>query len=404
MQNINNHKLMFFYVIMIKSAWGLEIIYPLSSLEYIIYSLISLGLVFFGGLLSGLTVGLLSIDELELEIKILNGTASEKKQAKSILKVLANHHLLLVTLLVANAACMETLPIMLNKMLIEVFTVVISVTFVLVFGEVLPQAFCTGPKQLRIASYLCPFVRILMILLWPISYPISKVLDCIFGRHRKLKKLKNEELKTLISLHHSFSRRKNIQSFSGLVTRQINIIHGTIDLQKKTVKDCMIPYDRVFMMSNETVLDKPALELASKQGYSRIPVFDPRNKNEIVGILLMKKLVLVQSKCSIKDCGISLREPLYISSYTPMVNLLAKFKSGKSHIAIVKNPGEDKILGIITFEDLLEEIIKNEIFDEEDYEKNVICNKPVPKIRAANKKPYSALHPLLDSQERRLYS
>ena len=69
--------------------------------------------------------------------------------------MIENHHLLLVTLLLANSASMESLPLMLNKMVSEFIAIIISVTLVLVFGEVVPQALCTGPDQLKIAANLC---------------------------------------------------------------------------------------------------------------------------------------------------------------------------------------------------------------------------------------------------------
>lgn len=394
---------MIWAILLIQSASAFEILYPLSATEYVVYSIVSMFLVCFGGLMSGLTVGLLSIDEMDLEIKLTNGTPLERKQARKILSVIDNHHLLLVTLLLANAGCMETLPIMLNKMVSELFAVAISVTFVLVFGEVIPQALCTGPDQLKIASNLCLLVRIIMIFFWPISYPLSKLLDCFFGHHQKVKKLRNEDLKTLITLHHSFSRKRDERSFSGLVTGQINIIHGTIDLRQKTVKDCMIPIERVFSMSEEIVLDKRTLKAAVKQGYSRVPVYAAGDMNKILGILLMKKLVLIEEGLNLKNSGVRLREPVYVAPAMPMLELITKFQGGKSHMAIVKEG--TKVVGIITLEDLFEQIIKSDILDEDDYdrnrEKSILMHNDKRKVRrpAGFKKAYSALHPLLDLDE-----
>ena len=353
--------------------------------------------------MSGLTVGLLSIDELDMEIKLTNGTEVEKKQARRVLNTTENHHLLLVTLLLANAACMETLPILLNKMVSEIFAVAISVSFVLVFGEVLPQAWCTGPNQIKIASNLCPMVRVLMIVLFPLSYPIAKLLDYCFGNHQKVKKLRNEDLKTLITLHHSFAKKKEERSFSGLVTGQINIIHGTIDLRQKTVKDCMIPAERVYTMSSDIILDKRTLKAAVKQGYSRVPVFEGNDRNKISGILLMKRLVLIEEGVMLKTSGVRLREPIYVSPSLPMLELLGKFQGGKSHMAIVKEGPE--MVGIITLEDLFEQIIKSEILDEDDYERNkeksVLLQKEKMRVRRPGgfKKKFSALHPLLELDE-----
>lgn len=90
------------------------------------------------GFMSGLTIGLASIDKLEIEIKKHIGTESEKKSALVIEKVVKYHHWMLCTLLLMNAACMEALPLFLDKLLPEIYAIIISVTAVLFFGEIIP--------------------------------------------------------------------------------------------------------------------------------------------------------------------------------------------------------------------------------------------------------------------------
>jgi len=97
------------------------------------------------GLMSGLTVGMMGIDHLVLEMKEGNGTQEEKQAAKRLLPILKKHHYLLVTLLLCNATCMEALPIYLDKLVPEIWAIMISVTCVLFFGEIIPMAVCTGP-------------------------------------------------------------------------------------------------------------------------------------------------------------------------------------------------------------------------------------------------------------------
>ena len=63
------------------------------------------------GMASGLTQGLLSLDIMELRIKLQSGSDAEKKQAAAVLPLLSNHHVLLVSLLLWNASAMEILPL-----------------------------------------------------------------------------------------------------------------------------------------------------------------------------------------------------------------------------------------------------------------------------------------------------
>ena len=134
---------------------------------------------------SGLTVGYLSIDDLVLELRSKNGTDEEKEHAEKVLPILANRHWLLVTLLFMNAICMEALPLFLDKILPEFLAIVISVSLVLLFGEVIPQAYCTGPDQVKIAAFVAPLTKGLMWGTYPISYPISLLLDRLLGNHTK---------------------------------------------------------------------------------------------------------------------------------------------------------------------------------------------------------------------------
>lgn len=88
---------------------------------------------------------------------------------------------MLVTLLLCNAAAMETLPIFLDRIFSPLVAVLISITLILMFGEIIPQALCTGPKQIQIAYRMCPIVSVLMWLTWIVSYPIAKFLDWLLG-------------------------------------------------------------------------------------------------------------------------------------------------------------------------------------------------------------------------------
>ena len=121
-------------------------------------------------------------------------------QAAKILPILKKHHLLLVTLLLSNAFAMEALPIFLDALVPAVWAIIISVTAVLFFGEVIPQAICTGPNQLTIAENMAPIVKTLMALLFIFCWPISKILDVILGEH-DVTRYKNEQLKALVQLH-----------------------------------------------------------------------------------------------------------------------------------------------------------------------------------------------------------
>lgn len=85
--------------------------------------------------MSGLTMGLLSLDTTTLMVLRDAGTEKEQKYAARILPLVSRHHMLLVTLLLANAAAVEAMPIFLDRVSDPITAVVVSVTAVLIFGE-----------------------------------------------------------------------------------------------------------------------------------------------------------------------------------------------------------------------------------------------------------------------------
>ena len=305
---------------------------------------VSIVLTLFAGVMSGLTVGLLSIDTLELEMKMIHGTEEQRKLAADVLPLLRKHHYLLVTLLLWNAVCMEALPIFLDAIMPSVWAIIISVTAVLVFGEIVPQAYWTGPKQLEIASKTTTMVNFLMIAVGIIAFPISKILDWLLGEHHVLR-YNNNDLKALIELHSLKALQDTLGSPDmlgfGLQPFQTKMIQGAIDIQNKKVKDIMIPFQRVYSLGINKKIDVRTAKKILKWGFSRIPVYIEKDKHSIIGYLLIKTLIGVDLTAGrtleelITESVVVLRKPLFVSPNDPIGGLLTKFKNGKSHMGIV---------------------------------------------------------------------
>ncbi|KAJ0388730.1 hypothetical protein ATCC90586_010708 [Pythium insidiosum] len=90
--------------------------------------------------MAGLTMGLLSLDMLNMRILQMEGSTDEKRWASRVLPILSKHHFLLVTLMLVNAGANEALPIFLSRLVPESVSIILSVTCVLLFGEILPSA------------------------------------------------------------------------------------------------------------------------------------------------------------------------------------------------------------------------------------------------------------------------
>jgi metal transporter CNNM len=295
---------------------------------------ISCFLVLFAGIMSGLTLGLMSLGLVDLEILQRSGTSTEKKQAAVILPVVQKQHQLLVTLLLCNAAAMEALPIYLDKIFHPVVAVLLSVTFVLVFGEIIPQAICTR-YGLAVGSNFVWLVRILMIISYPISYPIGKVLDVALGHNDAL--FRRAQLKALVSIHSQEAGK------GGELTHdETTIISGALDLTLKTAEEAMTPIESTFSLDVNSKLDWEAIGKILAKGHSRVPVYSGNPKN-IIGLLLVKSLLTVRAETETPVSAVSIRRMPRVPADMPLYDILNEFQKGSSHMAAVvkvkrKNP------------------------------------------------------------------
>ncbi|KAL7508931.1 hypothetical protein ACHAXN_005985 [Cyclotella atomus] len=134
--------------------------------------------ILFVALIAGMFLGFLTLDVLDIRIKMQAAVdPAEREAAAAIYPLVNQNHRLLVTLLLMNAVAYECLPLFLDALMPTYLTIVFSVTVLLVFGEILPSAIFTGPDQLVLASKLAPWVKFFMTALHPLSHPLVKLMD-----------------------------------------------------------------------------------------------------------------------------------------------------------------------------------------------------------------------------------
>ncbi|CAG8549887.1 9385_t:CDS:2, partial [Diversispora eburnea] len=282
---------------------------------------IAVTLVLLGGLFSGLTLGLMSIDETYLNILAGSDNHTQRKYAQRIQPIRKNGHLLLVTLLISNVLVNETLPIIMDDVLGGggIWAILVSSMLIVLFGEIIPQAVCSR-YGLAIGAFFAWPVRILIWL------TVTRLLDLFLGED-----------------HGIIYRRSG-----DLVKDSVTIIRGALDLQDKVVESTMTPIDKVKIYST---------------GHSRIPVYEGSREN-IFGVLLTLIMYNPEKAAPLRDFRIN---PIpKVTGETLLFDILNTFQEGRSHMAIVIK-GEASIpIGIITLEDVLEELIQEEIYDESD--------------------------------------
>ncbi|CAL8077505.1 unnamed protein product [Orchesella dallaii] len=323
-------------------------------------------LLLLSGLFAGLTLGLLALDRTDLKILANTGSDKERMYAKTILPLRTQGNYLLCSLVLGNVLINSSLTILMDDLTSGILAVTISTISIVIFGEIIPQAICSR-HGLAIGAKTILITRLIMILTFPLSYVISVILDKVLGEEIGIV-YNREKLKELvkITIEHN-----------DLEADEVNIISGALELKKKTVEDIMTRIEDIFMLPLEGELDFETLNEIRKQGYSRIPIYDVERKN-IVTILFTKDLMFVDpdDKIPLKTLAQFYNNPCYyVFSDTTLDIVFKEFKeSQKGHMAFVQKintTSSDRdpyceTTGLVTLEDVIEELIQAEIVDETD--------------------------------------
>lgn len=350
---------------------------------------VSIALILGGGVFAGLTIGLMGQDVINLQVLVESGEEHERKHAAKVLSLLKRgKHWVLVTLLLSNVLTNETLPIIMDSILPGGFyAIAISTASIVIFGEVIPQSLCVR-YGLAIGAFLVPPVLVLMWIMYPIAYPIAKLLDYLLGDDEGTV-YKKAGLKTLVTLHKTLGVDR-------LNEDEVTIITAVLDLKDKSVASIMTPIEDVFIMAADTILDERMVDTILKEGYSRIPVYEPGNPTNFVGMLLVKILITYDPEDCVPVSNFTLATLPECSPKVSCLDILNFFQEGKSHMVLVSDsPGEPSgALGLLTCEDIIEELIGEEILDETDVYIDVhakLKRTSAPTIRKGHRVNYTQL-------------
>lgn len=324
----------------------------------LILSLLLVGvLVALSAIYSGLNVALLSLNISDLRRKAKLGN----HYAKKLLPLRVKSHLTLAGILLCNVATISASSVVLGQHINGALAVIASTLLIVVFGEVLPQAIFAR-NALLYCGRLEPMLRATTIITYPIAKPLEMLLNALLGDETQVLMSRNE-LGIMISEHAEHDS-------SELDEDEVEIIRGALLLSKKQVRDIYTPISKVFWLSPDSKLTPDKIDELKAKGYSRIPIFNPELTISF-GILLMKDLVDVDFDGDIVRVNqLQIYPTQLVGSLTALDTLFRRFISSGTHLLPVEK--NDKIIGVVTIEDLLEEILQHEIQDETDRSRNRI--------------------------------
>lgn len=236
--------------------------------------------------------------------------------------------------------------------------------FVLIFGEIVPKTWAMNSNEKLSLAYANVIYSLMQILT-----PFIFIIDIVANFFLKLLKIDTSkkpamtetELKTYVDVSHE----------DGVIEQEEKqIIYNVFDFSDSVAKDIMIP--RIDMTSIDVNASyNELLALFKESMYTRIPVFEEESDN-IIGIINVKDFLLISNKKQFKIKDI-MRDAFYTYEYKKTADLLLEMRSSTSGIAMVLNE-YGAAVGMITMEDLLEEIV-GEIRDEYDEDEKDLIQK-----------------------------
>lgn len=376
------------------------------SKDELFFLLLAAFLVMLSGLFSGLNLGLMSFtpDDLTIVIKGSEDKAAVKN-AKRILPVRQRGNLLLCTLLLGNTLVNAMIAILLADLASGLVGGLVTTGLIVVFGEIIPQSVCSR-HALAIGARSIPIVWVFLLVCFPIAYPIACLLDCLLGREVGALYTRRE-LGELIKLNVSDPER---QKQTGITSSDGRLLSGAIQYKDKRIEELMTPIEHVFSLSMDHKLDKDTYIEMLQRGHTRIPVYEDDERRKFVTLLYCKDLLGVgfEREIVVRDVVKAFDDQRceFVPSSTTAGAAFEKCMKQHKHLLLVTKdvrsagcgakpsdaemegdgeagadrflrldpggpeeprvfPMED-VVGIVTMEDIIEEIIQAEIVGEGD--------------------------------------
>lgn len=326
-------------------------VYCIYFMEYVVLLLEIILLIGVAAICSGLNVAFMSLNLADLRRKRKLGNV----YAKRLYPLRKNAHLTLAAILLTNVTAASMTPLVIDSRLSGVAAVALSTLLLTVFSEIMPQALF-AQNALAWCGRLSWLLRGMIAVTYPIAKPLQLLLDKLFkGKKQDLHT--RHELGLLIAEHLGTKE-------SELDEDEVEIIKGALQLSEKRVSSIMTPISHVYWLTPQTIIDDKRIDEIKESGRSRIPILN-NAKTICFGVLLVKELVdLDFDEVSPRVDELYLHPIQAVGSMTALDTMFRKFIGAKTHLMPVEK--DDSIVGIVTIEDLIEEILGHEIEDETD--------------------------------------
>ncbi|WP_185153497.1 gliding motility-associated protein GldE [Fulvivirga lutimaris] len=342
----------------------LEVLFSGQSLFYIVSGIILVMLLIISALISGSEVAFFSLTAKDIN----QCKESEDPKDHKLVDLIKRPKLLLATILIMNnfvnvavvtLAAFVAWEIVGTRQLDIVATSVLTALttiILLFFGEVLPKLYAT-PNNLKFSKTTAPMLKVLEVILRPISVVLMALSNIIESRFEK----KGYDI-SVEELHHALEITTTNEETT---EEEKDILRGIVNFGTLTVKQVM--KSRMDITAFDTEMDfHDLMDKVNKSGFSRVPVFT-ETIDKIDGILYIKDLLPYIEKDETFDWKSLLRQGFFVPETKKIDALLRDFQEKRVHMAIVVDE-YGGTSGLITLEDIIEEIVGeiNDEFDDDD--------------------------------------
>lgn len=315
-------------------------------------------LLFLSAFFSSAETSLTTVNKIKMRTLAEEGN----KRAQLVLDITDNSSKMLSAILIGNnivnlsaSSITTSIAYNLGGSAVAIATGILTV-LILIFGEITPKTVATINSEKMALSYAYP-IHVLMIVITPINVIINLLSKIVFFVLRVDPNAKNtavteDELRTMVDMGHEDG---------AIEEEELEMINNVFDLGDAKAKDVMVPGVHVIFADVEATYAE-LIEIFRENKFTRLPVFE-ENTDNVIGTINMKDLLLYDNAkaFNIRDF---LREAYFTHEHKNISELLVEMRQAALNIAIVLNEyGETA--GIITLEDILEEIV-GEIHDEYD--------------------------------------
>lgn len=298
------------------------------------------------------------------KIRLKNLADNGEKRAEKAIYIAEHYDKALSTILIGNnivniaSSALATLlfvSFLGDAMGTLVSTIVLTIV-VLIYGEVLPKNFAIENNVKLCLAFASP-LKFLMFILTPVTFLLLKLTDAVkklSGKNKnKSPSVTEDELKYIV---------ESIEEEGVLEEQESELVQSALEFDEKTAYDILTPRVDLTAVNIDDDPEK-VRSIIMTERFSRIPVYKD-NIDNIIGVLHSRDFLEVLLTGNKPDLEKLIQPPYFIYRSKKLSALLADFKHKKLHFAVVTDD-YGGTLGIVTMEDLLEQIV-GDIWDEDE--------------------------------------